>query len=158
MTETVDIQKVSRKQEGIDTLEKLMLDELPPAIEELTHTFTPGLYCRKWQAKAGTLWVSRIHKTEHQFVVLEGAASVWVDGNEFYYEAPHHGVTKPGTRRILYIWEDIIWMTFHANPDDLNEDEIVELITEVHDNKLFSKEDEEKLLEIRSHIEKKYLK
>jgi len=34
---------------------------------------------------------------------------------------------------------------------------MVEIVTEKHDNKLFNKEDEDKLLEIRSHIEKKYL-
>lgn len=143
--------------EGMDILEKLMLDKLPPAIEELQHVHTPGLYGRNWKAKAGTLWVTRQHKVEHQFVVLNGAVIVWVNGEEILYEAGYHGITKPGTRRILYVLEDVEWMTFHSNPDNLNEDEMVALVTEPHDNKLFSKEDEEKLLEIRSHIEKKYL-
>ncbi len=157
MNETFAIQDVSKKSEGIDALEKLMLDDLEPALEELTHTFTPGLYSRRWEAKANTIWVSKTHKTRHQFVILQGLLSVWVDGEEILYEAPYHGITEAGTRRILYIWEDTIWMTFHANPDDLNEEEIVELITEQHDNKLFSEEDKERLKEIRSQIEKKYL-
>lgn len=157
MNETFAIQQLSKKNEGIDTLEKLMLDELEPAIEELTHTFTPELYARTWKAKAGTIWVSRTHKTCHQFVILKGALSVWIDGVETYYEAPYHGITKPGTRRILYIFEDTEWTTFHSNPDNLNENEIVDLITEKHENSLFSEEDKKLLATIRSNIEQKYL-
>jgi mannose-6-phosphate isomerase-like protein (cupin superfamily) len=153
MTEEI----ITSKNEGIDTLEKFILDELPPALEKLTHTFTPGLYSRKWEADAGTIWVTRIHKTEHQFVVLKGSVIVWVDGEEVLIEAGHHGITMPGTRRTLYVLEDVVWMTFHTNPDNLNEDEIVDFITEKHDNQFFSKEDEEKLLKIRSNIEKKYI-
>lgn len=157
MNETFQIEKISETSGGIDALEKLMLDEFEPAIEELTHTFTPGLYSRKWDAKAGTIWVTRIHKTEHQFVVLKGAVSVWVDGQEYFYEAGHHGITKPGTRRVLYVWEDVTWVTFHNNSDNLNEDEILEKITEKHDNKLFSEADKELLKSIRSEINQRYL-
>lgn len=149
--------EIDKSSKGIDALEKMMLDDLPPALEKLTHTFTPGLYSRTWEADAGTIWVSRVHKTRHQFVILEGVLSVWVDGVETLYEAPFHGITEPGTRRILYIHENTKWVTFHANPDELNEDEIVELITEPHDNKLFSLEDEIRLKNIRSKIEKQYL-
>jgi len=148
---------IGKSNEGIDALEKVMLNELPPALEKLTHTFTPGLYSRTWEADAGTIWVSRIHRTRHQFVILEGFLSVWVDGKETVYEAPFHGITEPGTRRILYIHEKTKWITFHANPNELKEDEIVELITEPHNNSLFSEEDEMRLKEIRNCISKQYL-
>jgi len=157
MNETFSIEEVSKKNEGIDTLEKLMLDNLEPAIEELQHVHTNGLYGRKWSAKAGTLWVTRKHLVQHQFVILKGALSVWVDGKETYYEAPYNGVTEPGTRRILYLFEDTEWMTFHPNPDNINEVEMIELVTEKHDNSLFSEEDEKLLSAIRSNIEHKYL-
>lgn len=151
------IESRSTINEGIDALEKLMLNELEPAIETLEHVHTSGLYGRKWSAKAGTIWVTRQHKVQHQFVILKGALTVWVNGEEIYYEAPYNGITQAGTRRILYIWEDTEWMTFHPNPENLNEDEMVELVTEKHDNKLFSEEDNKLLFEIRSHIETKYL-
>lgn len=142
---------------SINKLEKFIFDELEPALEELIHTHTNGLYSRTWKAKAGTIWVSRVHKTIHQFVLLEGELLVWIDGKETHFEAPYHGITKPGTRRVLYIIQDVTWITFHANPDNLNEDEIVELITEKHNNELFSKEDEMLLKQVRSKIEKSYL-
>lgn len=157
MTEELTIKEVSKKNEGINSLEKFMLDELPMALEGLEHVHTPGLYGRKWSADAGTLWVTRQHKVEHQFVILRGAVIVWVNGEEVLYEVGYNGITKPGTRRILYVLEDVVWMTFHPNPDNLNEDDFVELVTEEHNNELFSEDDEKQLLELRSHIEKKYL-
>lgn len=157
MNKTYTIAKQSKTSEGVDSLEKFILDELEPALEELTHVHTPGLYGRHWSAKADTLWVTRVHLIEHQFVILKGKVSVWIDGEETVYEAPYHGITKPGTRRVLYLWEDTEWMTFHPNPANLNEDEFVQMATEKHDNKLFNAEDEKLLKEIRSNIQKRYL-
>ena len=105
--------------EAIDELERRMLaagaavgyTALP-----LVHRFTPGLYAREITMPAGTLITSRIHRTEHMFVVSKGRVSVWADGAWQLIEAPHTGVTKPGTRRVLYIHDDCVWTTFHATP------------------------------------------
>lgn len=157
MNETFQIEKINTSNEGIDLLEKLMLDKLEPAIEELEHTFTDRVYGRKWIAKAGTIWVTRKHLVQHQFVILKGTVSVWIDGVETVYEAPYHGVTQVGTRRVLYIWEDTEWITFHPNFDNLNAEEMVESVTEKHDNKLFEEGDEELLKSIREEIKQRYL-
>jgi len=163
MNETFQIETISETSGGIDALEKLMLDEFEPAIEELEHVHTPGLYGRKWSAKGGTMWTTYEHKIEHQFVVLEGVVSVGlitpngVVWEKKVYEGGMNGITKPGTRRLLYLWADTIWMTFHPNPDNLGEEEFVELVTEKHDNKLFSEEDEKLLKSIRSEINQRYL-
>jgi hypothetical protein len=157
MNETFQIETVSKTNEGIDLLEKLMLDELEPAIEELEHTFTDRIYSRKWIAKAGTLWVTRKHLIQHQFVILKGTVSVWIDGVETVYEAPYNGVTEIGTRRVLYVWEDTEWITFHPHFDNLSAEEMVESVTEKHDNKLFSSEDENLLKSIRVEIKQRYL-
>jgi hypothetical protein len=84
---------------------------------------------------AGTLITSKIHKTQHQYFVLQGAVSVWIDeGEENYIKAPYIGITEAGTRRVLYIWEDCIWATAHPNPYNENEEEIEERIIQKHDN------------------------
>ena len=81
------------------------------------HTFTPGLYCRTVFMAKGSIFTSKIHKTEHPFVVSQGSCTVFdAEGNRVKITAPHLGVTKPGTRRALYIDEDCIWTTFHATP------------------------------------------
>ena len=69
-------------------------------------------------------------------------------GKEEYLQAPYIGVTQPGTRRVLYIWEDSIWATSHPNPDNENLEQIEERIIEKHDNPLLSEEIKNKLKEL----------
>lgn len=89
------------------------------------HRFTPGLYTREIFMSAGTLCVTLLHKTEHPFVIIQGIVSVFIPGQgvERYF-APHIGITKPGTRRLLYCHTDVRWMTFH--PTDLTDLEEIE--------------------------------
>lgn len=85
----------------------------------LNHIFTPGLYVREIFMPKGMLLTSRIHLTEHPFVISCGVASIWDDEKGWVtMSAPHTGITKPGTRRILYIHEDTIFSTFHLNPEN----------------------------------------
>ena len=108
--------------------------ELFPAAEmPVSHLFTPGLYVREIFMPAGTLLTSKIHKTEHPFVILSGKASVWIgDGEEVVLEGPYVGVTKPGTRRVLYIHEDMRWLTFH--PTEFTDLAVIEeQLIEPHD-------------------------
>lgn len=137
--------------EKIDELESVMAENLQITNCPLTHRFTNGLYVREIFMPAGTLITSKIHKTQHQYFILQGAVSVWIDeGEEMYLKAPYIGVTEPGTRRVLYIWEDCIWATAHPNPDNENVEEIEERIIEKHDNKLLPEELKEKIKEINS--------
>src|ERR1700677_203705 len=130
----------------IDELESYMM--YYPAVNcPLTHTFTPGLYTRTIFMPAGTLITSLIHKTEHQFIISAGVGLVAMKEGEWKRLAGSHIViTKPGTRRILYIEADCLWTTCHATdvqPENETEESVlkaVELITdriiEVHENKL----------------------
>lgn len=106
--------------EDLDRLELAMLEGFPVVEMPLKHRFTPGIYAREIFMKAGTLCTSKIHKIQHPFVVLEGKVSVYnvLDGSVVHLEAPHVGITEPGTRRLLYIHEDCRWITFHPNPDN----------------------------------------
>ena len=139
--------------EKIDELESAMAENFEIISCPLNHRFTNGLYVREIFMPAGSLITSKIHKTQHQYFILKGAVSVWIDeGEEIYLEAPYIGVTEPGTRRVLYIWEDCIWATAHPNPENETVEEIEERIIEKHDNPLLSTELKEKLKEINSFI------
>jgi hypothetical protein len=95
------------------------------------HHFTPGLYRREFHAPAGALVTSRIHKTEHPFVLLKGRATVYTETGPEELTAPHHGVTKPGTRRVILFHEASVWITFH--PTALTDlDAIEALLIEPH--------------------------
>jgi len=112
----------------VDRLEAA-LAILPQCDMPLTHRFTPGLYMREIFMPKGAIVISKIHKTEHPFVILKGRANVWIDGQGVVkLKAPHVGITKPGTRRVLYIPEDCSWITFHpTSQTDLEqiEDEVI---------------------------------
>ena len=133
----------------IDELEFEMTSNFPLVVCPLNHRFTDGLYVREIFMPAGSLITSKIHKTQHQYFVLKGAVSVWIDeGKEEYIQAPYIGTTEPGTRRVLYVWEDCIWATSHPNPDNETLEQIEERIIEKHDNVLLDDIMKEKIKEI----------
>jgi len=123
----------------IDVLEALMLANFPEVKCDLVHRFTPGLYTREIFMPAGSLITSKIHNTEHPFVVSKGVVSVFTDADgEVLIKAPHCGITKPGTRRVLYVHEDCVWLTFHRCEDGETVEDIEKRIIEPHDNILLS--------------------
>ncbi len=102
------------KWKEIDEIEQYMTSK-PRMYGELTERGTPGLYSRELFMPKGMLCTSRVHKTCHQFVVSEGAVTVYntVGDTQDLFLAGHHGITYPGTRRVLFIHEDCRWVTFH---------------------------------------------
>ena len=95
-------------------------ENLGAALSEfpVEHVFTPGLYSRIITMPAGSWLTTRIHKTEHPFVVARGRCTVYVDGKEtVVLEAPHMGITMPGTRRLIEIHEETVWITFHPTTE-----------------------------------------
>lgn len=100
---------------------------LPPAECPVVHRFTTGMYIRELRVPKGTLVVTKLHKTQHPYVVSKGKMSVWtIESGVSVITAPHIGITEPGTQRVAYAHEDTIWVTFHpsnkTNLDDLELD------------------------------------
>jgi hypothetical protein len=97
------------------------------------------MYIREIFMPAGTLLTSKIHKTNHPFVVTKGKCKVF-DGNKIeHIEGPHTGITEPNTRRLLYIEEDTTWLTFHVT-DKTDVDEIEKEIIQDRQNNFMDKE------------------
>ena len=85
---------------------------------ETHHFVVPGFYVRQWRGARGTLVFTPIHKQRHSFQVTRGRAVVWTpESDRQTIEAPHVGITEPGTQRLLLVLDDIVWTTFHANED-----------------------------------------
>ncbi len=90
------------------------LSTLPEAKTEVLCRFTPGMMSRQIFMPAGSAIRSKIHKTEHQFIVSQGSCFVSENGGpKFLLNAPYHGHTKAGTWRTLFIIQDCVWTTFH---------------------------------------------
>lgn len=102
---------------------------LPVIDSEVEHRFTPGLYTRQILMKAGSRYLSKIHRTRHQYVVSQGACLVSENGGPaVMIVAPYHGITEPGTWRQLFIIMDCIWTTMHPTTKQSVEEAEAELI------------------------------
>ena len=112
----------------------------------LKHAFVDGAYVRQIIMPKGTLITSQIHKYKHPYFIMKGECTVFTEEGQIRIKAPFWDITKPGTKRLLYIHEDTIWVTVHAtDKKDLKEIQ-KEIISET-----FSEMDEfekEKVLKI----------
>ena len=75
--------------------------------------FAPGVYMRQMNAKAGTLVVSKMHRTEHMNILLTGSLTVATENGIELLTAPLVIKSMPGTKRIGYFHEDSSWITVH---------------------------------------------
>lgn len=104
-------------QERVDLLQ-YELGKLPQVEMPLLHRFTPGLYTRQITMPAGSVVISRVHKTTHPFVISKGRCSVWSEEHGVQeLAAPYCGITTPATRRILVMHEETVWTTFHPTQE-----------------------------------------
>lgn len=97
----------------IDDMRRIEQTECP-----LKHHFSPGLYLREIFMPAGTVVIGRVHKTEHFNVLVQGACLIVHD--DFRREvlrAPMVFISKAGMQKVLYILEDMIWMTTHVSEE-----------------------------------------
>jgi len=78
------------------------------------HSFADGCYVREIFNPAGELLVTKIHKKEHPFFLMKGKMSILTEEGVKHIQAPHHGITKPGTKRVIYTHTDCVFVTVHA--------------------------------------------
>lgn len=97
------------------------MDEIEYALQEfpdpgitLRHFFSSGVYYREMTAPPGSVVTSKIHKTEHAFILSVGKLTVKTeDGGEKTIEAPYIGTTLQGTRRVALFHTESVWTTVH---------------------------------------------
>ena len=121
--------KYTREQfrKGIMALEAKILEQddviLPDSdINPLKHTFSDKQYIREIQFPKGELIVTKIHKVQHPFFLLKGEISFLTEEGETRISAPYYGITNDGTKRVIYVHEDTIFVTVHpTSAKDLEE-------------------------------------
>mgnify|MGYP003132011356 CR=1 FL=1 len=136
------LEKTVNRDQIIDVFESRM-SKMSQVEMPVKHIFTPGLYVREIQAKAGTILTSKIHKYEHPFVLSKGKLRIY-DSEIIELEAPFTGVTPAGTRRLIKILEDVIWTTFHVT-DKTTVEEVEKDIILARGNPLIWKKKRNKL-------------
>lgn len=124
----------------IDDLE-VSLSAFPPGKSTVKHIFLHGMYIREITMPKDDLIVSMIHNTEHPFYISEGIVEVRnvLDEEPQTIVATYWGITKPGTRRVLFIREKTIWKTFHplefitGKENKLSKEEKCKLVAKIED-------------------------
>ena len=116
-----EIRKRKDFREKITDLEKEGFDkqiwdskEDSDKLNPVKHSFADGCYIREIFNPAGELLVTAIHKKEHAFFLMQGEMSILTEDGIKHLKAPHHGITKPGTKRIIYTHSDCVFVTVHA--------------------------------------------
>lgn len=113
----------------------------------IKHTFSDAIYIREAVAPKGMLIATKIHKTSHPYFILKGKARVLTEEGVVEMEGPCYGVTPAGTKRLIYILEDVVWCTCHATKSkDLRKIE-KQTIAKDFGEFDFSESDKQKLLE-----------
>jgi len=136
----IDIMNIEKK---MRTLPGAMLDDCFP----LKHSFGKGCYVREISVPRGTLIVTKIHKVAHPCFVLKGECSVLTEDGVKRIKAPYYCITPAGTKRVVYVHEDTVWVTVHITEEtDLKKIE-EEIIAKTYDDILPSYEEILKLQE-----------
>jgi len=125
-----DIQKkMINFQEYICSFPEALIGDSPEylAVCPLTHTFADGMYIRSIFLPKEMIFVTKIHKKTHPYFILKGKVSVLTGDGVIDLQGPFSGITKAGTKRIIYTHEDTVWTTVHAT----NETDLVKLEDEL---------------------------
>jgi quercetin dioxygenase-like cupin family protein len=82
---------------------------------EPIHYQTDELYGRRLIVPTGTVFTTKVHKSDHIAICLRGHIIVHTaDGLRFEVRAPDVFITPKGTQRFIYVVDEVEWMTVHA--------------------------------------------
>lgn len=94
----------------------------------LIHKFADGMYIRQLTVPANTITVTKIHAQTHPFFILKGTVSILTEHGVQKITAPYSGITKAGTKRIIWHHDEVIFTTVHKTEHtDISkiEDEVI---------------------------------
>lgn len=129
----VVIQRDDRVRQNIVQLEanirQMQAEHGVPSVDcPLIHAFAPGMYGRQILIPADTLVVGKIHRHAHLLFIMKGRVLVATEEGPRQYEGPMMLVSKAGTKRVIYAYDDTVWATVHlTNETDLEkiEDDLI---------------------------------
>jgi len=115
-------ENITTLENQITNIEGTLVGEELHKVNPVKHSFADGCYIREIFNPAGLLLVTKIHKKKHPFFLMKGKMSILTEEGIKHIEAPHHGITNPGTKRVIYTHTDCVFITVHAtNNTDIQE-------------------------------------
>ena len=104
--------------EAIAMLEEKMIERFGAGENEdvfpLIHRFANNVYAREILLPAGTLVIGKIHKHAHLNIITVGRVAVLTEFGVDEFTAPHTFISKAGTKRVVYAYENTVWTTIHG--------------------------------------------
>lgn len=107
-----------RYRDSVQALESRMLG-LPQVELDLFQHFAHGVYARELHIPAGVLLTGKIHKYSCINVLLKGTIAIVTEAGKKLMKAPAIFPAPAGVKRTGYAVTDTIWVTVHANPDNM---------------------------------------
>ena len=108
------------------------IKSLPGALGEdpfpLKHEFADGMYIRTLTVPPRVVTVTKIHGKTHPFFLQKGTISILTEEGVKRHTAPYAGITKAGTKRVIFHHDEVVFTTVHKTDEtDLKkiEDEII---------------------------------
>lgn len=100
----------------------------------LRHTLVDGVYAREMTMFAGDTVVGCIHKQEHLNFIMRGKVRVLTEHEGCQeYTAPHMFVSPAGTKRLVHVLEDCVWVAIHKVKGTTPEECEAEVIAQTYD-------------------------
>ena len=106
-------QKITKLHEQLENEGGIVGEELHK-LNPTKHTFAGGCYVREIYNPADMLLVTKIHKVDHPYFLMSGKMSILTEDGIIEIEAPYHGITKAGTKRVIYTHEPCTFVTVQA--------------------------------------------
>lgn len=147
-------------QEAVDDFKKAMAksdghlgDNSLHGMNPTTHSFADGQYIREIYNPANEIIVTKIHKQNHPFFLLEGKMTIITLEATETIEAPYYAVTKAGTQRIIYTHEPCRFVTVHRTDSISVEDIEKEVIANSYEELDLSPREIEQIKRLTSELE-----
>jgi hypothetical protein len=90
------------------------MKQLPQVELKVVHHFSDGCYARELHIPKGVALAGALHKTNHHWVLSKGKVMAKTGNVSAIYEAPYHGHTRVGDKRIILGMENSVFTTFHV--------------------------------------------
>ena len=94
----------------------------------LKHTIENGVYVREIFLPKGALLTGRVHNFDHMSFIPIGDVTVMTPEGTERIVGPKRWGSRSGTKRLIQVNDDTIWMTFHISDKSTVEELEAELV------------------------------
>lgn len=101
------------------------LKQMPQTEIPTLHDFCEGLYARTVIVPKGAVVTGHVHAMANFFVIRAGSAVIYTPNGPDTFHAGHMGVSPAGHKIGGYALSEVIFTTFHPNPDNVQDLELI---------------------------------